>query len=407
MSAPRPYPTYVQYSAQTFARLPIGWRVIRARHLVRIRTGSGDTVDAEPGGKYPFYVRSDRPLRSDRWEFDTTAVLTAGDGAGVAKVFHLAEGKFTAHQRVYVLDSFQHVSARFFFYAFSSLFHLMALDGSAKSTVDSVRRPMIADMPIPVPSDAAQEAIVRFLDSEIACIEELIEEQGRLTQLLRERRAAIISHAVDVGELTKLRRVIAELRQGWSPNCEPWPADGVTEWAVLKVGCANSGTFDPLENKRLPDDEAPRPELAVRTNELVMSRSNTKDLVGATAVVRGSYPRLLLSDLTYGLTLTPDADPEFVAYCLGAAAARVQISAASKGSSPSMQKISQRDVRELVVRLPPVTDQRRIAARLATDVGKIDQLVAEAERFIELARERRFALITAAVTGEINVQGVS
>ena len=97
---------------------------MRGRHLVQIRTGSGDTIDAVPDGEYPFYVRSDQPLRSDRWEFDTTAVLTAGDGAGVAKVFHLATGRFMAHQRVYVLDGFQGVTAKYFYYVFSNLFHL-------------------------------------------------------------------------------------------------------------------------------------------------------------------------------------------------------------------------------------------------------------------------------------------
>ncbi len=145
------YPAYAAHDRPTFDELPTHWNVVRGRHLAQIRTGSGDTIDAVPEGDYRFYVRSDQPLRSDRWEFDTTAVLTAGDGAGVAKVFHLAAGRFMAHQRVYVLDGFQRVTAEYFFYAFSNLFHLMALDGSAKSTVDSVRRPMIADMPFPVP----------------------------------------------------------------------------------------------------------------------------------------------------------------------------------------------------------------------------------------------------------------
>ena len=361
-------------------------------------------MDAEPNGEFPFYVRSDTPLLSGNWEFDTIAVLTAGDGAGVAKVFHLVEGRFMAHQRVYVLDDFRRVTPRFFYYAFSNLFHLMALDGSAKSTVDSVRRLMIADMPFAIPPLNEQRAIVDYLDRETARLDLLIEEQLRLIDMLRERRTAVVAHATSQGSDVELRRVITMLRQGWSPNCESWPADGVSEWGVLKVGCANTGRFDPTQNKRLPDDETPRPELAVRRGELVMSRSNTKDLVGAAAVVDGDYPRLLLSDLTYGLSLSDDVDPAFVAYALKSPGVRMQISAASKGMSHSMQKISQRDIRELRVRLPNLEEQRRICAHLDEQTSKVDTLIAETKRFNELSKERRSALITAAVTGQIDVR---
>lgn len=404
MSSLRAYASYRDEVRETFARIPEHWDVVRGRHLVRIRTGSGDTVDAEPDGEFPFYVRSDKPVRSDRWEFDTTAVLTAGDGAGVAKVFHLVTGQFMAHQRVYVLDEFRRVTPRFFYYAFSNLFHLMALDGSAKSTVDSVRRPMIADMPFAVPPLGEQRAIANYLDCETARIDTLIVEQQRLIEMLRERRTAVIAHATARGTQVDFRRIIAALRQGWSPNCESWPADGVAEWGVLKVGCSNTGRFDAAENKRLPDDETPRPEFAVRRGELVMSRSNTKELVGAAAVVQQDYPRLLLSDLTYGISLAADAEPAFVAYALASPAMRVQISAASKGMSHSMQKISQRDIRELRVRMPALDEQRCIATYLDEQTAKIDMLITETERFIDLSKERRSALITAAVTGQIDVR---
>lgn len=398
------YAGYTKHHRVTFDELPDHWDVVRGRHLVRIRTGSGDTVDATPDGEYPFYVRSDQPLRSDNWEFDTTAVLTAGDGAGVAKVFHLVSGQFMAHQRVYVLDAFQRVRPKFFFYAFSSMFRLMALDGSARSTVDSVRRPMIADMPFPLPSDNEQQAIVDFLDRETARIDRLIEEQQRLVELLRERRSATVSQATGTAESIPLGRVLARIRQGTSPNCEPWPADGVTEWAVLKVGCSNTGRFRPLENKRLPDSTAPAVENAVQRGEIVMSRSNTKELVGSASVVKDSYPRLLLSDLTYGLSVGPAAVPEYIAYALAGSHARWVIEAMAKGTSPSMQKLSQRDIRDIPVHVPPPDEQRRIVAYLDGQTSKIDTLIAETERFIELGQERRSALITAAVTGQIDVR---
>lgn len=257
-----------------------------------------------------------------------------------------------------------------------------------------------------IPSLDEQRVLADYLDRETAQIDGLIAEQRRLIGLLREREAAVIAQAVDIGTRVPLRRLIVGLRQGWSPNCEPWPADGVTERGVLRVGCSKSGTFDPYENKRLPDNEVPRPELAVRRGEIVMSRSNSKELVGAAAVLTGDYPRLLLSDLTYGLTVADAVVAEFLCLALRAPEARAQISAVSKGTSTSMQKISQRDIRELYVRLPERDEQRRLAHHIEGQVAKMSSLILEAERLIALSEERRASLITAAVTGKIDVRKV-
>ncbi|MEU1899324.1 restriction endonuclease subunit S [Nocardiopsis dassonvillei] len=285
--------------------------------------------------------------------------------------------------------------------AYNDLRRISEENGSTKGglTCEALKR-----LRVTMPPVDEQRAIADYLDCETAQIDNLIEEQQWLIEMLRERRTAVVSHATSRGAEVEFRRIIAVLRQGWSPNCESWPADGVTEWGVLKVGCSNTGRFDAAENKRLPSDETPRPEFAVRRGELVMSRSNTKELVGAVSVVQGDYPRLLLSDLTYGISLVAEADPAFIAYALASPAMRVQISAASKGMSHSMQKISQRDIRELRLRLPALDEQRRVVEYLDEQTAKIDTLIAETERFIELSRERRTALITAAVTGQIDVR---
>lgn len=375
-----------------------------------IRTGSGDTVDADPEGAFPFYVRSDAPLLSDKWEFDTIAVLTAGDGAGVAKVFHLVAGRFMAHQRVYVLDNFRRVTPEFFYYAFSNLFHLMALDGSAKSTVDSVRRSMIADMPFAIPSLNEQRAITDYLDGEIARIDTLIKEQQRLIEMLHERRRAVVEEAVATVDTSgmRLKHLIRSIRQGWSPQCCSWPADGVETWAVLKAGAANGGRFRPMENKELPEDEIPRPEIVVAQGDLLVSRANTRELVGSAAVVDGEFPRLMLCDKLYAFTIDKRrADSQFVAAVLGSRRWRDLIELMATGASQSMVNISQSDIVNLPMHLPSVEEQRRLMAYLKRETARIDQLVAETERLIELASERRAALITAAVTGQIDVRATA
>jgi restriction endonuclease S subunit len=83
--------------------IPKKWSLKRMRYLCTIGTGECDTKDSVPDGKYPFFVRSQTPERINSFGFDCEAILTAGDGAGVGKVFHHFVGKFDCHQRVYVL----------------------------------------------------------------------------------------------------------------------------------------------------------------------------------------------------------------------------------------------------------------------------------------------------------------
>lgn len=176
--------------------IPEHWSIVRARYLCTVGTGDGDTIDAVDEGEFPFYVRSDKPQRSDRYGFDTPAVLTSGDGAGVGKVFHLVDGKFAAHQRVYVLHDFREVLPAFFYWFFSSYFGIVALDGSAKSTVDSVRRHMITNMPIAVPPIEEQKRIVEAVQRGVSAIDGAAASARRSIALAKERRAALISAAV-------------------------------------------------------------------------------------------------------------------------------------------------------------------------------------------------------------------
>jgi type I restriction enzyme S subunit len=182
-------------------REPIPWlpelRVEQAqmRRLCTVGTGSSDSANAVDEG-YPFFVRGDQPLAFDTYEFDTEAIITAGDGAMVGRSFHHHRGKFAAHQRVYVLRDFVNVVPRYLFWYFSTFFIRVVGDGGAQATVPSVRMPMIAGMPVPVPAVEEQRRIAAYLDAETAKIDALIAETERFVELARERRAALITAAV-------------------------------------------------------------------------------------------------------------------------------------------------------------------------------------------------------------------
>ena len=114
-------------------------------------------------GKYPFYIRSDVPVRSNKYLYDCEAVITIGDG-NIGKVFHYVNGKFDLHQRCYKMTDFQDIWGKYFFYYFSTRFYDRAMKMTAKATVDSVRLEMISEMDIwkPIQIDEQQKIAELF-----------------------------------------------------------------------------------------------------------------------------------------------------------------------------------------------------------------------------------------------------
>jgi type I restriction enzyme, S subunit len=262
----------------------------------------------------------------------------------------------------------------------------------------------LAALRIPVPPARQQKEIADFLDRETGKIDTLIAKQDELVSALREHRSATIASSVIADrEDVRLKYLTKSVRQGFSPQCESVAGDGITEWAVLKVGCVNHGVFRASENKLLPLDIEPRPDLAVQQGELVVSRANTRDLVGGAAVVNGDFPRLMLSDKTYALALDQNRIiPEFAALVLGTPKLRQLIEVEATGASHSMQNISQADILNLPIPLPPVDEQRQVLNHLSLKLAKVDRLIDRAEELTETMKTRRAALISTAATGQID-----
>ena len=161
------------------------WGSDKVQNLADIGTGCSDTKDKFPNGKYPFYVRSPKPETIDSYTYDGTAVLTAGDG-NIGKIFHFVTGKFNYHQRVYRISDFNPIlSPRFFFEYFRLNFIRQARRYSAKTSVDSVRMEMIADMTVPLPPLEEQAAIARILS---AAEDEIHSLEQRLSSLQEQKR---------------------------------------------------------------------------------------------------------------------------------------------------------------------------------------------------------------------------
>ncbi len=259
---------------------------------------------------------------------------------------------------------------------------------------------------IDLPPLEAQRRIANFLDAETARIDRLGFLQKAALRLLNERTAALLDLALEQYSVrfgvVPLRRFIVAMGQGTSPQCDAVPA-GDDEWGVLKVSCLRPGEFFPSENKRLPDGVTPEAGNEVREGDLLITRANTPTLVGATAVVPEVRRRLLLSDKIFRVRLTSDIDPHYVAAVAQGSRVRSTCSAVSNGASQSMANIRFEEVREWQIPKASLGDQERLVLQVTESQAKTGRLRMAVERQLELLAERRQALITAAVTGQIDV----
>ncbi|MDE0119855.1 MAG: restriction endonuclease subunit S [Bdellovibrionales bacterium] len=192
----KPYPSYKDPGVEWLGKIPKHWEVKRLKFISEISTGERDTEDKMQNGSYPFFVRSQTIERINSWSFNGEAVLTAGDGVGVAKVFHYVNGKFDFHQRVYKFSNFKYLNGKFFFYYIKELFKEEVIKLSAKSTVDSLRLPMVSNFIFCIPKKKEQKQIVDFLDKETSRIDSLTERIKKSIELLKEYRSALITSAV-------------------------------------------------------------------------------------------------------------------------------------------------------------------------------------------------------------------
>ncbi|PYD71033.1 restriction endonuclease subunit S [Novacetimonas hansenii] len=283
-------------------------------------------------------------------------------------------------------------------------------------------------MPVILPPLTEQQTIASFLDRECGKIDALIAEQERLIALLAEKRQAVISHAVTKGlnpnapmknsgipwigmvpegwEMMRVKNILSTIEQGWSPQCENYPRSSDAEWAVLKVGCVNTGIFNPSENKVLPETLDGNENLQVRVGDLLVSRANTRDLVGRSAVAERNYSHLMICDKIFRLRTRPDlCFPEYLSLFLQSFSGRHVIELAASGASQSMVNIGQGTILEMFFPVPPLETQRHILQNL--NYNEEAEAIKNADQFINLARERRAALISAAVTGKIDVRAQS
>lgn len=270
----------------------------------------------------------------------------------------------------------------------------------------------------------AQCAIADFLDRETARIDTLIAEQQRLIEMLRDRKQSATENAVfsgldgvdvrenDVPWLPRMPTHWPIVQLGFKTETlagYAFPSDGFTSderhVRLLRGVNIKPGRADWSEVVYWNQADAPvSSEYALSPGDLVlgMDRPFIGGGVRVTSIADEDVPALLLQRVMR-LRPTSEIDRRYFRYVVSTGAFLAYLEPLFTGVS--VPHVSEWQVRKFKMPVPPLDEQCRIATYLDEQTAKIDTLIAETERFIDLARERRAALITAAVTGQIDVRG--
>lgn len=452
------YPSYKPSGVEWLGDVPEHWGVKRGRFAMLVNPPAPrlralkpeDEVSFVPmeavgvgGGLILEQTRTLAEVSSGYTEFQDGDVVVAKitpcfENGKAALASGLLNGVAYGTTELHVLRAGPTLDRRFLFYvAISDTFRKLGESemygaGGQKRVPPEFNK----DFRTPLPPPAEQQAIAAYLDRETGQVDRLVAKKRELIERLKEKRTALISRTVTRGLpaeaaakaglpvnpplkpsgldwlgdipahwfVKRLKFELWKIEQGWSPQCDNTPA-GEGEWGVLKAGAVNGPEFDPNENKRLPDEEKPLPEFEINTGDFLISRANTRELLGSAALVRRVQPRLLLCDKLYRLTIRKQTlNSEFLLRFMRSTPGHFEFERDASGSSASMQNIGQQSVRNLWIPLPPLPEQAAIAAYLDLETAKLDALVGKVEEAVERLQEYRTALITAAVTGKIDVR---
>jgi len=259
---------------------------------------------------------------------------------------------------------------------------------------------------VALPSLEEQRRIADFLDSETARIDQLAAMQKTIQVAVEARIVAQVDLKIE--ELAEtygtlpFRRMIWSIEQGVSPQCDNFSA-GHDDWGVLKVSAVKNGVFFEDENKQLPANIQPERRYEIKSGDLLITRANTPQLVGAAAVADSPRPKLMLCDKIFRIAPSSDLLPHFLVHMSLGTRIRAMCAEASHGSSQSMMNLKIEEIKRWPIPAAGLSVQQSTVKELSGAREHAAALTSAIDDQLALLAERRQALITAAVTGQIDV----
>ena len=415
MSHYKPYPAYKDSGVEWLGRVPEHWEVRKLKWLASLQSGDFITSESiEEEGAYPVYGGNGLRGYCTAFTHDGAYALVGRQGALCGNI-NYAEGKFWASEHAVVVSPYIPTAVRWL----GELLRTMNLGQySISSAQPGLAVERIIDLFLPIPPEGERQIIAAHVGSETARIDAQIEKKTRFIELLREKRQALITHAVTKGldptvkmkdsgvewlgevpehwEMVPLKYVTPSLTVGIVVN----PSDYVADEGLpfLYGGDIGEGVIFAESARRISPEHSQRnAKTRLNAGDLVTVRVGAP---GVTAVVPPECEGGNCASVM--LIRRGEFNSDWLCYTMNSRVVRYQVEVVQYGAAQEQFNISH--AVDFLIPVPPVEEQSQIASVLNQEGRRVDALLSKTECSIELLKERRSALITAAVTGQIDLR---
>ncbi|CBQ74047.1 type I restriction-modification system specificity subunit (plasmid) [Glutamicibacter arilaitensis Re117] len=430
----KPYPKYKDSGVEWLGEIPIDWSTFPLWNLFKRtkRLGNGKEELLSVYRDYGVVPKSSRNDNFNKASEDLSKYQIVEIGDLVINKMKAWQGSVAVSEHngivspaYFVFRALGKADSRFIHFLMRStpyFQHYASISAGVRPNqwdLDPVRH---RKMPVLFPSLSEQRYIAAYLDRETAEIDAFIADQEELIALLSERRTATITQAVTKGLDPKSRMKDSNVSNlGLIPA--PWAVTGLKHFTLKITDGAHispetdGGIYDFVSTRDVSDSginfegslkTSPETyEYMVRTGcrpqngDVLFSKDGT---VGRTVVVQGNHDFVVASSL---IIIRPDLsklDPNFLNYLCRSAFVQEQVRSFVKGAG--LPRLSIANLLRVTGVFPPLNEQQEIVDYLDRETTEIDAAIADAREAIALSKERRAAVISAAVTGKIDVRGL-
>jgi len=432
------YDDYKDIQNKWISSVPSDWKVVplKALCLNPVKDGPHETpifidegipflsVDGVQNNQLVFegcrYISEQDHEKYSRKCVPAKGDVLLGKAASVGKVAYVeTEIDFNVWSPLAVITPKTDKLGKYIFYAFQSTMLQAQCDVySNANTQKNLGMNTIDNLHLPFPSYEEAEVIANFLDFETAQIDTLIEKQQTLIQLLKEKRQAVISHAVTKGlnpdapmkdsgvewlgevpehwELPKLIHQTSKIGDGL--HSTPQYQDGTGYYFVNGNNLVSGQIVVSTTSKEVPEDEYKKHYIYLDNSSVLLSINGT---IGN--VARYNNEMVILGKSAAYMNCADSLLPEYLMVLLQSSQAHYYFDLEVTGTT--IYNLSLNSIRQMRVCIPPKQEQSKIHKFCELQQNKYDTLIEKASTAIRLMQERRTALISAAVTGKIDVRG--
>ncbi|EMN7421755.1 MULTISPECIES: restriction endonuclease subunit S [Vibrio] len=420
------YPSYKEVDLDYVKTIPDGWKDASLSKLFRIQAG-GDVPSKffstvkTASHSYPIYTNANDAKAvygyTSQSNYSRNSITVSGRGEVGFAVYR--DHDFDAIIRLLVLSPRVALDCRFFAYFINEV-----IDFNVQSSaIGQLSTLQISPYKVLIPSREEQTQIANFLDHETAKIDTLIEKQQQLIKLLKEKRQAVISHAVTKGlnpqapmkdsgvewlgevpehwQVCRLKH-IATIQSGIAKGGKDLTGKTLISVPMLRVANVQDGYLKLEDVHSIQIEPHMLERYSLKNGDVLMNEGGDNDKLGRGAIWREQIQNCIHQNHVFVIR-TQGIEPEWLDTLTRASYAKFYFFSVAKQST-NLASISATNIKETPILVPSDEEREEILLFLQHQLARFDDLEGKCERQISLLKERRTALISAAVTGKIDVR---